>query len=154
MKTFLYVGGPLILFTWFCFHSDLITFGDQQPGMIHFGGVEQGGTFALRHEETYQCDENGDNCVLIDEKTEVSEVEEPQPSSGVSASANYRLEEQSTGFADISGFEIEQEPIEYRDGVSKQYNKTKQPGLTKYANITMKRPTGFDWKSFRFEFQR
>jgi len=55
------------------------------------------------------------------------------------------------GFTEISGLDVETEVIEYRQGASKEYNKTKQPGLTKYSNITMKRGTFqsdnefFDW---------
>ena len=37
--------------------------------------------------------------------------------------------------------DFETEVIEYREGSSKKYNKTKQPGLTKYSNITLKRGT-------------
>ena len=45
------------------------------------------------------------------------------------------------GFTEVSGLDFETEVIEYREGNSKKYNKLKQPGLTKYANITMKRGT-------------
>jgi hypothetical protein len=154
MRKLLYIGGPLILFSWWSFYSDLITIGQQPPGILHFGGVEAGGTFAIKQEDTYVCDENGNNCTLVDSTTEVTEVEDTGAEVGVSRSANYRLEEQSTGFSEVVGLEIESEPIEYRDGLNSDYNKTKQPGLTKYTNITMKRPTGFDWKTLRFEFQR
>jgi phage tail-like protein len=43
------------------------------------------------------------------------------------------------GFTEISGLAFETEVIEYRDGNNPTYNKTKQPGLTKYSNITLKR---------------
>lgn len=43
------------------------------------------------------------------------------------------------GFTEVSGLDFETEVIEYREGSSKKYNKTKQPGLTKYSNITLKR---------------
>lgn len=43
------------------------------------------------------------------------------------------------GFTEVSGLEFETEVIEYREGSYKSYNKTKQPGLTKYTNITLKR---------------
>ena len=125
MKSLLYVWGPLILFTWFGLHSDLLTFGEQHPGIVHLGGVESGGTFALVHEETYQCDESGTNCVLVKEED---------------------------SFSEVSGLEMEEQPIEYRDGLSSTYNKTKQPGLTKYTNITMKRPSSFNWSKLKFEF--
>ncbi|MEL6655239.1 MAG: phage tail protein [Bacteroidota bacterium] len=45
------------------------------------------------------------------------------------------------GFTEVSGLDVETEVIEYRHGASPEYNKTKQPGLTKYSNITMKRGT-------------
>lgn len=45
------------------------------------------------------------------------------------------------GFTEVSGLDFETEVIEYREGSNKKYNKTKQPGLTKYSNITMKRGT-------------
>lgn len=45
------------------------------------------------------------------------------------------------GFTEISGLDVETEIIEYRHGASPEYHKTKQPGLTKYSNITMKRGT-------------
>lgn len=45
------------------------------------------------------------------------------------------------GFTECSGLDFETEVIEYREGSSKKYNKTKQPGLTKFANITLKRGT-------------
>lgn len=45
------------------------------------------------------------------------------------------------GFTEISGLDVETEIIEYRQGASPEYFKTKQPGLTKFSNITMKRGT-------------
>ncbi len=45
------------------------------------------------------------------------------------------------GFTEVSGLDFETEVIEYREGSSKKYNKTKQPGLTKYSDITLKRGT-------------
>lgn len=43
------------------------------------------------------------------------------------------------GFTEVSGLAFETEVIEYREGNSPVYHKTKQPGLTKYSNITLKR---------------
>lgn len=43
------------------------------------------------------------------------------------------------GFTEASGLDFETEVIEYREGNSKKYNKTKQPGLTKFSNVTLKR---------------
>ena len=49
---------------------------------------------------------------------------------------NFRI-----GFTECSGLDFETEVIEYREGNSKKYNKSKQPGLTKFTNITLKRGT-------------
>ena len=46
-----------------------------------------------------------------------------------------------TGFTEVSGLDFETEVIEYRSGDSPKYNKTKQPGLTKYSDVTLKRGT-------------
>jgi phage tail-like protein len=43
------------------------------------------------------------------------------------------------GFTEVSGLSFETEVIEYREGNSVIYNKHKQPGLTKYSNIVLKR---------------
>jgi phage tail-like protein len=45
------------------------------------------------------------------------------------------------GFTEVSGLDVETTPIEYRHGASPEYNKTKQPGLTKYSDIVLKRGT-------------
>lgn len=55
------------------------------------------------------------------------------------------------GFTEVSGLDVETEVVEYRHGASPEYHKTKQPGMTKYSNITLKRGTFrsdnefFDW---------
>ena len=43
------------------------------------------------------------------------------------------------GFTEVSGLTTEVQPIEYRDGSSKDYSVVKMPGMTKYPNIVMKR---------------
>jgi phage tail-like protein len=45
------------------------------------------------------------------------------------------------GFTEVTGLTVETEVIEYREGSSHEYNKTKMPGLRKFSNITMKRGT-------------
>lgn len=45
------------------------------------------------------------------------------------------------GFTEVSGLDVETEVIEYRHGASPNYFKTKQPGQTKFTNITLKRGT-------------
>ena len=40
---------------------------------------------------------------------------------------------------EVSGLDFEREVIEYRAGADSEYHKTKQPGLSKYTNITLKR---------------
>jgi phage tail-like protein len=57
--------------------------------------------------------------------------------------------EDRIGFTEVSGLDFETEAIEYREGSSPTYNKTKQPGLTKYANVSLKRGTFLgDFKYF------
>lgn len=57
----------------------------------------------------------------------------------------------SIGFTEVSGLDVETEMIEYRDGASPEYVKTKMPGMQKFSNISMKRGTFqgdndfFDW---------
>lgn len=43
------------------------------------------------------------------------------------------------GFTEVSGLDLEIEPIEYRHGASPEYHKTKMPGMQKFSNITLKR---------------
>jgi phage tail-like protein len=45
------------------------------------------------------------------------------------------------GFTEVTGLTMESEVIEYREGNSLDFHKTKQPGLTKLSNITLKRGT-------------
>lgn len=45
------------------------------------------------------------------------------------------------GFTEVSGLDVQTDPIEYRDGSSPEYIKTKMPGMQKFSNITMKRGT-------------
>lgn len=42
-------------------------------------------------------------------------------------------------FTEVTGLNIENEMIEYREGSSPEYHKIKMPGLQKYGNITLKR---------------
>ena len=43
------------------------------------------------------------------------------------------------GFSEASGFNVETQVIEYRDGSSPDYSTIKMPGMQKYGNITLKR---------------
>lgn len=45
------------------------------------------------------------------------------------------------GFTEVSGLDVQTDPIEYRDGASPEYVKTKMPGMQKFSNITLKRGT-------------
>ncbi|MBK6931910.1 MAG: phage tail protein [Saprospirales bacterium] len=45
------------------------------------------------------------------------------------------------GFTEVSGLNVEVEVIEYREGNSKQYSKSAQPGLRKHEKVTFKRGT-------------
>jgi conserved hypothetical phage tail region protein len=44
-------------------------------------------------------------------------------------------------FSEVSGLDVENEMIEYRDGIMPEYSKIKMPGMQKYSNITLKRGT-------------
>ncbi len=50
---------------------------------------------------------------------------------------------------EVTGLDFEREVIEYRGGGDEVYHKSKQPGLSKYSNITVKRGT-FEDKSKQF----
>ena len=54
---------------------------------------------------------------------------------------HYRVEwgGSKIGFTEVTGLNIENEMIEYRDGASPEYHKVKMPGLQKFGNITLKR---------------
>ena len=56
---------------------------------------------------------------------------------------HFRVEWGGTDFAftEVSGLTKESEVIEYRDGLSPEFHKTKMPGLQKLSNITLKRGT-------------
>lgn len=102
MNISMIVWGPVVLVvavTTLLIWSEVITFGEQAPGLEHQAGVPEGGTF-----------------LTVTESTEPAETTE------------------SESFSDVAGLELEEESIEYRDGMEKT-TKTKQPGLTKYANI-------------------
>lgn len=43
------------------------------------------------------------------------------------------------GFTEVTGLNFETEVIEYREGNSPVYNNSKQPGLSKYTDVTLKR---------------
>jgi phage tail-like protein len=55
------------------------------------------------------------------------------------------------GFTEVSGLNIDVQPIDYREGNYPAYQVTKMPGIPKYSDITMKRGIGaadnefFDW---------
>jgi phage tail-like protein len=42
-------------------------------------------------------------------------------------------------FQEVSGLDVEAQPIEYRAGDSKTFSTVKMPGIKKYGNITMKK---------------
>lgn len=43
------------------------------------------------------------------------------------------------GFQEVSGLDVEVEPLEYRDGASPEYSKSNMPGMIKYSDVTLKR---------------
>jgi phage tail-like protein len=54
-------------------------------------------------------------------------------------------------FQEVSGLDMEAQPIEYRAGSSKQFSSLKMPGLKKFSDVTMKKGVFkgdnklFDW---------
>jgi len=52
-------------------------------------------------------------------------------------------------FTEVSGLDVETEVIEYRDGTSPEFFKTKMPGMQKFSNLTLKRGTFKGDNSFR-----
>jgi len=42
-------------------------------------------------------------------------------------------------FQEVSGLDVESQPIEYRAGDSKQFSPIKMPGLKKFSDVTMKK---------------
>lgn len=42
-------------------------------------------------------------------------------------------------FQEVSGLDVEAQPIEYRAGDSKVFSTVKMPGIKKYGNVTMKK---------------
>ena len=53
---------------------------------------------------------------------------------------------------EVSGLDFENEKIEYRGGADSEFHKSKQPGMFKYNDITIKRGTFVD-KSKEFYSQ-
>lgn len=43
------------------------------------------------------------------------------------------------GFSEVSGLNVENKVIEYRDGASPEYSKIKMPGMREFSNVTLKR---------------
>ncbi|KAA1248057.1 phage tail protein [Aquimarina sp. RZ0] len=43
------------------------------------------------------------------------------------------------GFQEVSGLDVEIEPLEYRDGANPEYSKINMPGMIKYTDVTLKR---------------
>lgn len=62
-----------------------------------------------------------------------------------------KWDDQELAFQEVSGLDVESQPIEYRAGNSKVFAVVKMPGLLKYGNITMKKGVFksdnklFDW---------
>ena len=62
-----------------------------------------------------------------------------------------KWDDQEMAVQEVSGLDVESQPIEYRAGNSKVFSTVKMPGLLKYGNITMKKGVFksdnkmFDW---------
>jgi phage tail-like protein len=45
------------------------------------------------------------------------------------------------GFTEVTGMDYQIDIIEYREGSNPEFSKTKQPGMKKFSNLTLKRGT-------------
>ena len=43
------------------------------------------------------------------------------------------------GFTEVTGLEVTTDKIEYRDGASKEFHKTRMPGMQTFGDLTLKR---------------
>lgn len=50
-----------------------------------------------------------------------------------------KWDSEELAFQEVSGLDIEAQPIEYRAGNSKEFSPVKMPGMKKFSNITMKK---------------
>ena len=50
-----------------------------------------------------------------------------------------KWDQEELSFQEVSGLDIEAQPIEYRHGNSKEFSTIKMPGIKKNGNITMKK---------------
>ena len=50
-----------------------------------------------------------------------------------------KIDEEELSFQEVSGLDMENEPLEYRAGNSPVFSKVKIPGTKKYSNITLKK---------------
>ena len=49
--------------------------------------------------------------------------------------------ENEMAFSEVTGLNVETDPIEYRHGNSKSFHKIKMPGMQKFGNVSFKRGT-------------
>jgi len=50
-----------------------------------------------------------------------------------------KWDSEEMSFQEVSGLDIEAQPIEYRHGDSPEFSTIKMPGIKKYSNVTMKK---------------
>ncbi len=55
---------------------------------------------------------------------------------------------ESIAFSEVTGLNIEVQPIEYRAGTDEAFTMQKMPGLKKYGNVTLKRGVFADNKEY------
>lgn len=141
MKHALIIGGPIILTLGGLIWADIISFGEESKEDFTYTGdltdtIYYNGKYLPLDQLAVNPEENcGSEHYHAKNHTGVtatdgSEVPDPGPDCGYGKVSAF----------DVVGLELELDSIEYRDGASTEYNKTKQPGLTKYANITLKWP--------------
>jgi phage tail-like protein len=56
---------------------------------------------------------------------------------------------ETTPFQEVTGLDVEAQPIEHRHGTSKAYSTVKMPGLIKHGNVTLKKGVFKSGSKFR-----
>lgn len=88
---------------------------------------------------------------MADDGSKQSESQKVWPISKFYFTVDFGGAMKNTSFQEISGLDIESQPIEYRAGDSAVFSTIKMPGMTKFGNITFKKGVFvkdnqfFDW---------
>lgn len=88
---------------------------------------------------------------MADDGSAQSESQQSWPISKFYFTVDFGGAMANTSFQEISGLDVESQPIEYRSGDNPVFSTIKMPGMTKFSNITFKKGVFvkdnqfFDW---------